>query len=270
MSGRVSAVIRRSALAAGLLLAGLAATSCSTFDRASSVAEFGSSKLSRTDLVALTGAESGAGDKARAAITRWLTLGVLGGDTRGISSADELTARLNKAQTTVAAPFMDSARAQYSKGLDGSPIVCLRAIPLAAPNTPDTVLAAIAGGTSFADAATKYSSDPTLAQSGGVIPGDTQGSDCLAPKTLNADLLKLLTEAKPAIGTPTTVDFNGTKIIFLLRPFDEIPEINKDSLVGTEIQAAVSKQIAAAKIYVNPQYGKWDPSALSVVALGQS
>jgi len=263
-------VIRRSALAAGLLVAGLAASSCSTFDRASSVAQIGPDKLSRTDLVALTGSDGGAGDKARAAITQWLTLGVLGGDVAGIKSTDDLTARLTKAETAVAAPFMDSAKAQYSKGLDGSPILCLRAIPLAAPNTPDTVLAAITGGTSFADAATKYSADPTLAQSGGVVPGDAQGSECLAPKTLNADLLKSLTDAKAAIGTPTTVEFKGTKIIFLLRPFEELPEINKDSLVATEIQTAVAKQIAAAKIYVNPQYGKWDPKALNVVALGQS
>jgi hypothetical protein len=263
-------VIRRSALAAGLLLAGLAASSCSTIDRASSVAQIGSDKLSRADLAVLTGADGGAGDKARAAITQWLTLGVLGGDVAGITSATDLTARLTKAETAIAAPFMGSAKAQYDKGLDGSPILCLRAIPLAAPNTPEAVLAVINGGTSFADAATKYSADPTLAQSGGIVPGDTQGSECLAPKTLNADLLKSLTDAKAAIGTPTTVDFKGTKIIFLLRTFDELPEINKDGLVGPDIQAAVTKQIAAAKIYVNPQYGKWDPKALNVVALGQS
>jgi hypothetical protein len=270
MSGRVSAVIRRSALVAGLLVAGLAASSCSTFDRSSSVAEIGSKKLSRADLALLTGNDAGAGDKTRVAITQWLTLGVLGGEVAGITSTDDLKARLSKAETTIAAPFMGTAKAQYDKGLDGSPILCLRAIPLAATNTPDTVLAAIAGGTSFADAATKYSADPTLAQSGGIVPGDTQGSECLAPGTLNADLLKALTDAKAVVGTPITVDFKATKIVFLLRAFEEIPEINKDSLVGTEIQAAVSKQIAAAKIYVNPQYGKWDPKALNVVALGQS
>jgi hypothetical protein len=263
-------VIRRSALAAGLLLAGLAATSCSTFDRASSVAQVADAKLSRTDLAALTGDSAGAGDKSRAAITQWITLGLLGGDTSGVTSAADLTARLGKAEVAVAAPFMGSAKEQYDKGLDGSPVLCLRAIPLAATNTPETVLAEINGGTSFADAATKYSADATLAQSGGVVPGDTNGSECLAPKTLNADLLKLLVDAKAVVGTPLTVDFSGTKIIFLLRPFDELPEINKDSLVATEIQAAVTKQIAAAKIYVNPQYGKWDTSTLNVVALGQS
>jgi hypothetical protein len=270
VSGKVSAVIRRSALAAGLLLAGLAASSCSTFDRASSVAEVGGAKLSRADLAALTGADAGSGATARKQITGWLTLGVLGGDVAGITSADDLTARLGKAEIAVAAPFMASAKSQYVKGLDGSPLLCLRAIPLAPANSPDTVLAEMKAGTSFGDAATKYSADATLAQSGGIVPGDTQGSECLAPKTLNADLLTLLTTAKAEVGTPVVVDFQGTKIIFMLRPFEELPEINKDALVGTEIQAAVSKQIAAAKIYVNPQYGKWDASSLTVVGLEQS
>jgi hypothetical protein len=262
-------VIRRSALAAGLLLAGLAASSCSTFDRASSVAEVSGVKLSRTDLAALTGTDAGSGAAARGQITKWLTLGVLGGDVAGITSASDLTARLGTAETSLAAPFMDSAKSQYVKGLDGSPILCLRAIPLAATNSPDTVLAELKAGTSFADVATKYSADATLAQSGGIVPGDTQGSECLAPKTLNADLLKLLTDAKAVVGTPVVVDFQGTKIIFLLRAFDELPEINKDSLVASDIQAVVSKQIAAAKIYVNPQYGKWDAKSLNVVALDQ-
>jgi hypothetical protein len=92
----------------------------------------------------------------------------------------------------------------------------------------------------------------------------------VVPTTVNPDLLKALTDAKAAIGTPLSVEFQGSKIVFLLRPFDDIPEINKDGLVGPDIQAAVAKQIAAAKIYVNPQYGKWDAQQLSVVALGQS
>jgi hypothetical protein len=177
---------------------------------------------------------------------------------------------LGTAEKALVEPFMPSAKAQYEKGLDGAPALCLRAIPLAPANTPDTVLAAIAAGTSFADAATKYSADPTLAQSGGVVPGDTTGSECLAPKTLNADLLKSLVDAKAVVGTPIAVDFQGTKIIFLLRPFDELPEINKDSFVAADIQAALAKQLASATVYVNPQYGKWDPKSATVVALEQS
>jgi hypothetical protein len=230
----------------------------------------GDVQLSRTDLAALTGADAGSGPAARSQITKWLTLGVLGGDVAGITSASDLTARLGKAETALAAPFMGNARALYEKGLDGAPILCLRAIPLAATTSPDTVLAAITAGTSFSDAATKYSADATLAQSGGIVPGDTQGSECLAPSSLNADLLKSLTDAKAAVGAPATVDFKGTKIIFLLRPFDELPEINKDGLVGPDIQAAVANQIASAKIYVDPRYGKWDVKTLNVVALDQS
>jgi hypothetical protein len=261
-------VIRRSALAAALLLAGLAASSCSTFDRASSVAALGGAKLSRAGLAALSGADAGSGATERKQITGWLTLGVLGGDVAGITSGDDLTARLGKAEIAFAAPFMASAKSQYVKGLNGSPMLCLRAIPLAPANSPDTVLAEMKAGTSFGDAATKYSADSALAQSGGIV-SDAQGAECLAPKSLNADLLTSLTNAKAEVGAPVVVDFQGTKVIVMLRPFEELPQVNKDSLVGTEIQAAVSKQFAEAKIYVNPQYGKWDAKSLNVVALEQ-
>ena len=152
--------------------------------------------------------------------------------------------------------------------LDG-PAVCLAAIPLAATTTAATVLADLAAGTSFADVAKKYSSDPNLAATGGLIQ-DQNGTGCLTPSGFNADLITQIKAANAAPGKPVSISLNSVNAIVMIRLFDDLSQNDKAVFVQSELGAKVKDQLATTKVFVNPQYGKWDPTTVAVVALEQS
>ena len=188
---------RRTPIAIGLALAASLLSACTTFNRTDTAASINGHDLSRSALSAIDG-NIDTGDAARSAITTWLQLGVMGGDTDGITNAAELNGRMKAAITALATPYLPQAKANYELGLNGAPLLCLRAIPIVAPNTPDTVLTALSGGMKFADAAAKFSSDATLAASGGII-GDGQGTDCLDPaKQLSPEQIEVQIAARAA------------------------------------------------------------------------
>jgi hypothetical protein len=259
-------VTRRFVLAAGLLAAVVSLSSCSTFNRSDAAAEIKGEQLTRSELNHLSGGVTD-GDTVRSTITKWLQLGVLGGNTAGIGSGTELDARMKDAIASVSAPFMDAAKANYELGLKGAPLLCLRAIPIASPTTTEEVLAALQSGTSFADAAKKYSSDPSLAANGGLI-ADANGQACLDPTTLNASLIQLLNANKATPGTPVAIAFNNQKIVVLLRPFDDLTPTEKSGFAGKQIAAEVKQRLAKTNVFVNSRYGRWDVSTATVVALG--
>ena len=260
-------MIRRSPLVVGLaLVAATTISSCSTFDRADTAAVINGEHLTRAELDAIDGNLSG-GDAMRQAITSWLQLGVMGGDTANITTAAELSTRIKAAIVSISSPYLPQAAANYALGLNGAPLLCLRAIPLAASTTPDSVLTALKGGMSFGDAAKQFSSDATLAASGGIV-GDGNGTECLDPATqLNADLMKVLKDAKLEVGVPADIIFKNNHIIMELRPFDELGAQQKASFAQSLITEDLKKRVASAKVSVNPRYGRWDAASASVVAL---
>ena len=257
---------RRFVLAAGLLAAAASLSSCSTFNRSDAAAEIKGEQLTRSELNQLSGGVTD-GDTVRSTITKWLQLGVLGGDTANIGSSSELDARTKAAISTISAPFMEAAKATYELGLGGAPLLCLRAIPIASPTTTDEVLTALQSGMSFADAAKKYSSDPSLAANGGLI-ADANGQACLDPASLNASLIQLMQANKAVPGKPVAIAFNNQKIIVLMRPFDDLTQSEKTGFAQKELAAELKQRLAKAKVFVSSRYGRWDSASATVVALG--
>ncbi len=259
-------MIRRIVLAVGVLVALASISSCTTFSRSDAAAEVNGEELTRAELNLLTNGATDA-TTVRQSIDDWLRLAVIGGDISGITSADDLQARRQDAITALSAPFLADARTKYELGLDGSPVLCLGAIPLAPGTDPNQVLAELQGGMSWADAATKYSSDPSFAQSGGLVL-DSNGTNCLDPAGFTPGLLQALRDINIQIGVPAAIDLSNTTALVVLRPFDSLTATEQSSLVVDQLNAEISTRLSNTKIYVNPRFGRWDEATVSVVSLG--
>jgi hypothetical protein len=259
-------VIRRIILAGGALVAIASLSSCTTVSRGDAAAEVNGEELSRQELAVLTG-DSKDGNAQRLSITQWLSVAVLGGDVSNITGPDDLAQRRTDAIDELSAPYMEEARTLYDQGAAGSPILCLGAIPLAQDTDPQTVLDELAGGATLADTAAKYSADPTLAQSGGLVVNE-DGENCLDRPGFNPDLITLLTEAGAVPATPTVVDLGSGPVVIVLRPFDELDQNQKAQIVIDKVGTDVRQRLQSTEIYVNPRFGRWDAEAVSVVPLG--
>lgn len=259
-------MIRRIVLAGGALVAAASLSSCTTVSRGDAAAEVNGEELTRSELNTLTGGATD-GDTVRASITSWLSVAVLGGDVSNLSGPEDLAQRRTDAIDELSAPFMETARANYELGLDGSPVLCLGAIPVGADADAAAAIAELEGGTSLADTAAKYSSDSTLAQTGGRVV-DQNGKNCLDPSGFNPDLITLLADAGAAPGTPVVVDLGSGPVVVLMRPFDDLDQTEKAELVLDEVGADVRDRLASTDIYVNPRFGRWDPDSVAVVPLG--
>jgi hypothetical protein len=258
-------VNRRVLLAFGVLLATATLSSCSTFSRSDVAAEVDGVQLSRSELNTLT-ADASNGDTVRQVIGDWLRLAVLGGDVKGVTSADDLAARREAAIDALSAPFIEEGRPTYELGLAGSPLLCLGAIPLAAGADTAAVFADLDSGMSWADAAQKHSADPSFAANGGLVL-DQNGDNCLSPDGFNQDLLTTLANAGAAVGTPVSVDVGGAPALVLLRPFDDLSTTEKASFVSDQVANELIERLDAVNIYVNPRYGRWDSASVSVLPL---
>jgi hypothetical protein len=259
-------VIRRIVLAGGALVVAASLSSCTTVSRGDAAAEVNGQELTRSELNTLTG-NSTDGDTVRASITSWLSVAVLGGDVSGITGAADLAQRRSDAIDELSAPFMDEARANYEQGLNGSPVLCLGAIPLGADTDAATVVSELEAGASLADTAAKYSSDSTLAQTGGRVV-DQNGKNCLDPAGFNPDLLTMLSDAGAAPGTPVVIDLGSGPVVVLMRSFDDLDQTERAELVLDKVGADVRGRLESTDIYVNPRFGRWDPESVAVVPLG--
>lgn len=217
--------------------------------------------------VGVTAPGGPSGDDVRKVITQWLQVAAIGHDMTTITDGDSLKSEALAASIDLATPFLGPAADLYGKGFDGSPKLCLGAVPLAPETDADEVLAAMNGGMSLADAAKQYSSDPTFVQSGGVITF-SDGSTCVAPENLNADVITQMKGAAP--GEPRLITLGTGRAIVVLRPFDELlptEQIGIDSDVQTQIANELNKRLQGADIYVDKRYGRWEADSSSVVPL---
>lgn len=259
---------RRSAVLA-TALALITLSSCATFNRNDVAAKVGDRSLSPAAAQALgaTGDQSASGDQLRQQLTKWIRVTVLEASAGTAASASPLTAadldiRLGQAINTIAG---DKAKTLYESGLTGSPVVCLAAIPVPSADDANKVLTALASGTSFADAASQFSTDANLAQTGGIVKGQ-DGNECIDPSTVNPVVAAALTGAP--VGQPVAANLDTFSAVLLLRPYDELQPESQSLIASASIpQDQLDAILNKAKIYVDPRYGRWDPDSDSVVPL---
>lgn len=256
-------MIRRLPLALFLLAGAGLLASCSTFDRSDTAAVVGGVELSKADLSTLSGGSTD-GDQLRSVINRWIQATILGADVAGVTSMDDLSAVTGEAVTMAVAPLSDEARAVYETGLD-SPLVCLRAIPLDEDTSADEVLAALDAGQSFADAASTFAVDPSLAEGGGVLT-DQSGNECFPTTGLTPELVEAMTDAGAEVGTPVAVELATVSAVILLRPWEEFPATQMGGLVPDQLKSLMTDLVDGSDVWVDSRYGAWDAATASVVA----
>ncbi len=257
---------RRLLLAAGALVAASSLSSCSTFTSSDVAARVNGRELTRAQLDVISG-DATAGDEARGVIADWIRLAVLGGDLTGIESKADLAERRSQAVVDLSTPYLADAEAAYTKGLDGSPALCLGAIPLDTGGDTSAVTDFLAGGGSWADAAAQFSANADFASNGGLVL-DQNGANCVDPGVFKPELIDALKAAKATVGSPVTIDVGGKPAVVLLRPFSDLTPDDRATLTQPQVAADLSKRLAATRIYVNPRFGRWDATSVSVVALG--
>ena len=267
MSGRVSAVIRRTVLALGALAAVASLSSCSTFSRSDTVASVDDQEMSRTQLDSFTDGNT-TGDAARLAIGRWLQVAAVGADLSDITTLEELQAAAEEASAELAEPFLGEAEAAYALGLDGSPALCLGAVLLDETTDPQEVIDAMQGGMSLADAAAQWSADPALAEAGGIVT-DQNGTSCLATDGgVNPDVLGQLGAAGAVPGIPVEVQLPNSKAVVVIREWDDLAKQEQVKVlpsVQTQVAAEVNARIQGAKVFVDSRVGQWDAATGTVV-----
>jgi hypothetical protein len=260
--------MRRLALPLGALVAAVSFSSCSSVDHADVAAEVNGHELT-TDQLSVLADGSTDGEAIRGLLRTWIEVVAVSDDASGLTTATELTARKTGLLADMVEQFADAGRTTYEQGLDGSPLLCLSAIPLDTSVEADTVLAELRGGTTFADAAKQYSIDTSLADSGGVVTS-ADGIECLAADQYNTELLSALADAGATVGEPASIVLQSQQVIVLLRPFDELTlsDAEKVQLSSEQMGAALSERYASAKVRVDPRFGTWDAGTGQVVALG--
>ena len=246
-------------------------SSCATFNRNDAAAKAGDRSLSAKGAETLAEAGGGAtatGDQLRDGLTKWIRVSVLEASTGTAApptapTAADLDARLSKAMVTIAG---DKTKTVYEAGVNGSPFICLAAITVATIDDANKVLAALTSGTSFSDAAHKFSTDSVIRDAGGVVK-DQSGNECLDPGTVNNP--PLITALKSAtVGHPVTAELGSFSAVLMLRPFEDLLPASQASIAASVVsQEQLNALVSAAKIYVDPRYGRWDPEIGAVVTL---
>ena len=202
------------------------------------------------------------GDQLREELTKWIRVSVLEASTgtaapTAATSADISTldsqVRINQLQTT------------YASGVNGSPVICLAAITVATIDDANNVLAKLNSGTSFADAAHQFSTDTTIANDGGIVRGQ-DGGECIDPAAVNPNVITALKDTP--IGQPIAASLDTFSAVLMMRPFDDLLPESKSKIAGAVVsQDQLDALVSAAKIYVDPRYGRWDPDSGAVVTL---
>lgn len=260
--------MRRLALSAGALVVAASFSSCSSVDKGSTAAEVNGHRLSIDELATLS-EDSGDATVVRETLSTWIEVVAVTDDPSGLTSAADLIARKQTSLTDLLEQFGDSGRATYELGIDGSPFLCLRAIPLDGTVTGATVLADLAVGTTFADAATAYSVDETLASTGGLVKSP-EGFECIGSDQFNPALIAALSEASAAVGQPAAVLLSENEVVILLRPYDELTlsDAERLQLSANDLGGALRESYEAAEISVSSRIGQWHAEDGRVVATG--
>jgi len=165
----------------------------------------------------------------------------------------------------------DDLKALYEDRSTQSGAVCLRAILVATQEEIDAVTARINAGEDFATIAQEVSIDSS-ATNGGALQDQTSGSGCLEQATfesqVTAEFLTALTDAKVGEATPAFEIPTVGWVVLLVRPFDEVADDVAVLISGNGAIEAGRSVLSSAKVWVSPEYGRWDPTTLSIVPVG--
>lgn len=251
------------AFAAATLLAVAGLSSCDKYEPNEAAATVNGHELSLNQLSELV---AGNDDPAvlRAALTAWIQVVAVSEDPGELLTEDALAAQ----RSVIIPPLIESTQAEtkarYEQGLDGSPLLCMAVIPLAADVASTGVLNALNSGIPFAQLAAEFSEDPSLVETGGVIT--VNGDECLPTDQWSAELIGLLTDAEAKVGKPEVIILNDAEVVVLLRPFNELSDNSKIILAQGPVSEALLKLYKAANVKVNESVGIWDSEQGIVVA----
>ncbi len=262
--------MRRLALSAGALVVAASFSSCSSVDKGSIAAEVGDHQLTMDQLATLTDGSTD-GDIVRKAVKTWIEVVAVTDDASGMTTPAELSARKLAALQDLLDQFGGAGQATYELGINGSPLLCLSAIPLDTTVAGSKILEELAAGTTFAEAAKTYSNDETLAASGGVV-SSPDGIECIESEKFNPTLLSTLAEAGATVGTPAAIVLNTQEVVVLLRPYDQLTLSNDEriKLSANDMGAALRESYDLAEISVSRRIGVWDSEGADVVAIGST
>ena len=260
--------MRRLALSAGALLVAATFSSCTSVDKGSIAAQVGEHQLTMDQLANLTDGSTD-GDIVRTTVKTWIEVVAVTDDASGMTTLAELSARKLAALQGLLDQFDDAAQATYNLGINGSPFLCLAAIPLVATATGPQVVQELAAGATFAEAAKTYSNDATLATSGGVVKS-ADGIECIEPEKFNAALVNALAQAGATVGTPVAITLDTQEVVVLLRPYNELTLSNDErlKLSVNEMGGALRESYDSVQISVASRIGTWDSEGGGVVAVG--
>ncbi|MEI8391652.1 MAG: peptidylprolyl isomerase [Actinomycetes bacterium] len=158
----------------------------------------------------------------------------------------------------------------YDQGAIRSGAVCLRAILTETQEQMDLVSALLSAGQDFAATAEKFSIDKTGAN-GGVINDAASGSQCISQaiyeSQFSPDFQNALADVPVGgLSVPFEIPKAGW-VILLIRPYDEVSADLPALIAGNALTDVTNPILQGAKIWVNPQYGRWDLESQSIVPL---
>jgi hypothetical protein len=162
-------------------------------------------------------------------------------------------------------------KALYEEKSTQSGAVCLRAILVKTQEEIDAVSARLAAGEDFAAVAQEVSVDSS-ATNGGALQDTTSGSGCLEQATFESqvtpEFITALADAK--VGEVTAAFEIPTVgwVVLLVRPYDEVADDVAGLIAGNGAVVAGREVLASAKIWVSPEYGRWDATTNGIVPVG--
>ena len=172
------------------------------------------------------------------------------------------------AQARIAAPGAEELERRYDESPASLGVVCVRHVLLDSEAAADEVVAELAAGASIEDLAVERSTDPSAAENGGAIEGESGA--CLPIETARQQLDPTFVAAAATSSPGAPVGPVETAFgwhVIEARPFAEVSE----SLTGLFEESAgellFSGYLATADVRVDPRYGRWDGLTASVVAL---
>lgn len=168
------------------------------------------------------------------------------------------------------APDSQELESLYESGASSSGAVCVRAILVATKEEIDAVALRLFAGEEFADVAADVSIDPSGAD-GGILTG-AGGNNCLEFADVVESVAPSFVDALGAtaigeVSQPFEITDTGWAVV-LQRPFDEVADDLIDIFGVQASQSVSSEALASARIWIDAEYGRWNPTSGTVVSLG--
>jgi hypothetical protein len=165
----------------------------------------------------------------------------------------------------------DDLESLYNEKGAQSGAVCLRAILVETKDEIDTVSARLDAGEDFAAIAQEVSLDSSSVN-GGALQDQTTGSGCLEQAAfenqVTPEFLTALADATVGEATAAFEIATVGWVVLLVRPFDDVADDVASVIGGNGAIEAGRSVLSEAKVWVSPEYGRWDASILGLVPVG--